>query len=173
MTALGLLFGPMIGSVLNSLMGYSAPFFIIGIFFLVSIIPIMLLLPNDKELKAFIKKKKLPIGKAFTSVKACVTILNIMTVTCGYIYFNPFFVNHMGAFGISKNVAAFIMTIPSFFYILNVNIVPRLQKHVKKSLLMSLALLVCFAGNMIEAPFFGTNDDIIPVIIGLILVGFA
>jgi predicted MFS family arabinose efflux permease len=107
----------MIGSVLNSLMGYSTPFFIIGIFFLISVIPIVLLLPNDKELKAFTKKKKLPIGKAFTSVKACVTILNIMTVTCGYIYFNPFFVNHMGSFGLSKNVAAFIMTIPSFFCI--------------------------------------------------------
>lgn len=57
----------------------------------------------------------MPIGKAFTSVKVVVTVMNIMTITCGYLYFNPFFVNHMASFGISSNVAAFIMTIPSCF----------------------------------------------------------
>jgi len=38
---------------------------------------------------------------------------------------------------------------------------------------MSSALLICFAGNMLEAPFYGINDDIIPVVIGLMFVGFA
>jgi predicted MFS family arabinose efflux permease len=51
MTALGLLFGPMIGSVLNSLFGYSIPFFIIGGFFIVAVIPIVYLLPSDTEVK--------------------------------------------------------------------------------------------------------------------------
>lgn len=53
MTALGLLFGPMIGSALNYMFGYSVPFFIIGVFFLLAIFPIMTLLPSDSSLKAF------------------------------------------------------------------------------------------------------------------------
>jgi MFS family permease len=50
MTALGLLFGPMIGSVLNSVFGYSIPFFIIAIFFLLSEIPIYTLMPSDSSI---------------------------------------------------------------------------------------------------------------------------
>lgn len=109
-------------------------------------------------------------------------MINITTITCGYIYYNPFFVNHMASFGVNKNWAALIMTIPSFFCtqnithsldIANVNLVPRLQKHVKKTFLMSSALLICFVGNMLEAPFFGVCDSYVPVMIGLMFVGFA
>jgi hypothetical protein len=38
---------------------------------------------------------------------------------------------------------------------------------------MSFALLVCFSGNMIEAPIWGIGDSIAPVCIGLGLVGIA
>jgi len=38
---------------------------------------------------------------------------------------------------------------------------------------MSLALIICFAGNMLEAPFWGTDDNIYPVVFGLMFVGFA
>lgn len=96
-----------------------------------------------------------------------------MTITCGYLFFNPFFVNHMLSFGIGTNLAAFIMTIPSIFYIMNVFIVPKLQKRCKKSFLMSLALVVCFVGNMLEAPFYGVSDTVWPVVFGLMFVGFA
>lgn len=36
---LGLLFGPMIGSVLNFAFGYSIPFFVIAIFFICAEVP--------------------------------------------------------------------------------------------------------------------------------------
>ena len=39
---LGLLFGPIIGSVLNALFGFSVPFFVIAIFFILAEIPIYL-----------------------------------------------------------------------------------------------------------------------------------
>ncbi len=38
---------------------------------------------------------------------------------------------------------------------------------------MSSALLICFFGNMIEAPFWGITNDIVPVIFGLMFVGAA
>ena len=38
---------------------------------------------------------------------------------------------------------------------------------------MSLSLMICFCGNMIEAPFWGTGNNIAPVVIGLICVGCA
>lgn len=97
--------------------------------------------------------------------------MNVMSVTCGYIYFNPFFVNHMEAFGISANVSAIILTVPAMFYIILVNVIPKLTKIFKKTFLMSLALMICFLGNMIEAPFWGNTETIVPVIIGLMLVG--
>lgn len=56
--------------------------------------------------------------------------MNVMTITCGYIFFNPFFVNHMAAFGISPNYAALILTVPAVFYITLVNVIPKLQKIV-------------------------------------------
>jgi predicted MFS family arabinose efflux permease len=92
---LGLLFGPMIGSVLNYAFGYSIPFFVIAIFFMCAEIPTYTQLPPDSTMKSFEKKKKLPIIKAFTSIKVVVTIANVMSITAGYTYFNPFFVNHM------------------------------------------------------------------------------
>jgi uncharacterized membrane protein len=54
-----------------------------------------------------------------------------------------------------------------------VNLVPRLQKHCQKTFLMSLALMICFAGNMMEAPFWGIPDNIVPVVMGLMCVGVA
>lgn len=72
---LGLLFGPVIGSLLNLAFGYSIPFFVIAIFFVLAEIPIYLQMPPDSSLKSFEKKKRLPIGKAFTSIK--VNFLNI------------------------------------------------------------------------------------------------
>ncbi|CAK80851.1 unnamed protein product (macronuclear) [Paramecium tetraurelia] len=171
MTALGLLFGPMIGSVLNYAFGYSIPFFVIAIFFLCAEVPTYTQLPPDSTMKSFEKKKKLPIGKAFTSIKVIVTIMNVMSITAGYTYFNPFFVNHMQSFGLSENVAAFILTIPAIFYIGMVNIIPKIGKYVKKTFMMSLALVICFSGNMLEAPFWGEGNTLASVIIGLILVG--
>jgi len=38
---------------------------------------------------------------------------------------------------------------------------------------MSFALMICFCGNMIEAPFWGIGDSIAPVCIGLACVGIA
>jgi hypothetical protein len=38
---------------------------------------------------------------------------------------------------------------------------------------MSLALLICFFGNMLEAPFWGVTNDIAPVVFGLMFVGIA
>jgi hypothetical protein len=52
-----------------------------------------------------------------------------------------------------------------------VNIIPKIGKHVKKTFMMSLALMICFTGNMIEAPFWGEGNTLASVIIGLILVG--
>ena len=52
-------------------------------------------------------------------------------------------------------------------------VVPRIQKHIKKTFLMSVALLVCFTGNMIEAPVWGIGQSIAPVCVGLALVGVA
>jgi hypothetical protein len=38
---------------------------------------------------------------------------------------------------------------------------------------MSLSLMLCFVGNMMEAPFYGNTNTIFPVVIGLMLVGVA
>lgn len=100
-------------------------------------------------------------------------LLNITIVISGYVYFNPFFINHMASFGINQNLAAFIITIPSLFYMVMLQVIPRAQKFVKKTFLMSFALLVCFSGNMIEAPIWGIGTSIAPVCIGLALVGIA
>jgi hypothetical protein len=59
----------MIGSVLNGLFGFSVPFFLFGVFFILALIPIYFLLPPDSEVKGVEKKQKLPLGKAFTSLK--------------------------------------------------------------------------------------------------------
>lgn len=130
-------------------------------------------MPPDNTLKSFEKKKKLPIGRAFKSIKVIVTILNVLSITCGFVYIGPIFVNHMAAFGYSENIAAIVLTIPALFYVILVNVVPRLQKLVKKTFLMSLSLVICFAGNMIEAPFWGSDNTIVPVVFGLMLVGTA
>lgn len=52
-----------------------------------------------------------------------------------------------------------------------VNFIPKIGKHVKKTFMMSLALMICFSGNMIEAPFWGPANTLASVIIGLIFVG--
>jgi hypothetical protein len=51
--------------------------------------------------------------------------------------------------------------------------VPNQLKYVQKTFLMSLAMMICFMGNIIEAPIWGIGDSVWPVCIGLALVGIA
>lgn len=159
--------------MLNYAFGYSVPFFVVAAIFLAAEIPTYYQMPPDSTLKSFEQKKRLPIGKALKSMKVGVSIMNVMSVTCGYIYINPFFVNHMASFGYSANIAAVILTLPALMYVVLINIVPKMYKLVKKSFLMSLALIICFSGNMLEAPFWGPANGIVSVSIGLTLVGAA
>jgi hypothetical protein len=59
---LGLCSGPLFGAGLNYLFGYSAPFFIMSIFFGFALIPAIYLLPTDDMGKPGQVKKKLEIS---------------------------------------------------------------------------------------------------------------
>ena len=51
---------------------------------------------------------------------------------------------------------------------------PRLQNVCLKPLLLSLAVMLSFTGNMLEAPFYdGMSGSLFPVIFGLMFVGVA
>jgi predicted MFS family arabinose efflux permease len=63
------LFGPIIGSLLNSAFGYSIPFFIIAILFLIAVIFIQMQMPSDSQAIKYEEKRILPIFKAFQSGK--------------------------------------------------------------------------------------------------------
>jgi len=67
MTALGLMFGPIVGAGLNTLFGYSMPFYGISLFFILTIIPSIKNIPQDSTLGEIATKKSLSLGIAFKS----------------------------------------------------------------------------------------------------------
>lgn len=100
MTALGLMFGPIVGAGLNALFGYSMPFYGISLFFIMTIIPSIKNIPEDSTLGDIATKKSLTLGIAFKSSQVISTFFLMMAVIACLTYVGPIFVHHMASFGI-------------------------------------------------------------------------
>lgn len=60
--------GPAIGAGLNICLGYGVPFYLLALYFLLSIIPTVMLIPQDSQLVEKKRKQALSLCTSFKSI---------------------------------------------------------------------------------------------------------
>ncbi|CAG9313470.1 unnamed protein product [Blepharisma stoltei] len=138
-TGVGFLMGPLVGSGLYALEGFSFLFFTYGTIFLI-FVPIMhFMLPRDTK---YAKTKDDIELKNFFRIPTVVFdgILQILSIT-SFSFLNPTFSDHLATYGISTAESGIMFTIPSVMYALSVFILNYIHLGRKSIMIIGLAIV--------------------------------
>ena len=142
--------GPFIGGLLNRYLKYQATFYVMGGLFSMTLIPILLFIPEDfREIKKEITFKP---GKVMKGKKVFLLSLIVLMTSAGTTYINPLFSIHMETYGIKSYNSSLLLGSLTIAYILSILFVPSLCKILKKSYIIVIGSIIACIGDLIIAP---------------------
>jgi predicted MFS family arabinose efflux permease len=159
--AVGLLVGPVVGSVLYSLLGYKNTFLVFGGILLLASIPLITLIPSDLNNKKEEEASQMPseIEKKITysmflkdfksaSILFGATILMIPT------YFSDSILSvHLEEdFGIETDKIGYVYVIPFFLYLITLPIVTWICLKIERKLCIVLSFVVVTIALFVAGP---------------------
>ncbi|CAG9331097.1 unnamed protein product [Blepharisma stoltei] len=172
MTSLGMMLGPLIGTGLYYIGGFSFMFIALGCNFLAFIVYACWVLPQDKpymKADAVVKIQHLMKNSGVMSV-GIILIIAFMNLAA----LAPVFTEHLTTnYDVEKASAGFFFTIPSLSYACVVFIIGRIPQTVSRIKIMILGLYVMLLAMILAGPWIiiGIPRSLAIVVIGLILLG--
>jgi len=140
LTGVGLMLGPLIGGLLDSVGGYECPFyFMAGFFFLIT--PLMLgrLPPDVKEVKKDKEEqaenvKPIGVARFLFNKRMFMTFLIVVIPNSAFGVLQPTFTNHMHQFTDNTMVISIMFSVGTFAYALSMPMMACLPKRLDRRL---------------------------------------
>ncbi len=145
--SIGVTVGPIFGSFLYYINGYSFPFYISGFLSLITIIFIRYLSIDEEE------HKHPEFLKILTDRDISLTFLAIIIdlIVCSYFY--PMLSHHLiTQFGLSMEVTSFFFVIPLFTYFLSLKFLNHFTNKINPKIIIAGGLLINFFGVIMLPP---------------------
>lgn len=163
MTAIGLVLGPMIGSILHNLagsdaaLGYQLPFYVLSGVFIMCIFTIRWLPPDVKNSVMLDKVKAVD---CLTDKGVFWTFMLMVGSAIANCYLNPQYTAHMLLLGLDENVSGYVVSIGAFFYMVFLHLMPSISKRLDKKFIVTLGTFISIVGVLVQGPekYFGLPE---------------
>lgn len=171
MASAGLMLGPLIGTGLYSVGGFSFMFIALGLNFFAFVPYACWVLPKDK-----------PYMKSDAEVKITDLLRNFGVMSVGGILviamlnltaLAPVLTEHLASYGVDRALAGLFFTIPTLTYSMCIVIISKLPKTVSRVKILVLGLFMSFLAMVFIGPweYIGLPRNLIMVVFGLLNLG--
>lgn len=93
--------------------------------------------------------------------------------SAGTTFLNPMFSLHMATYGIDEGEASLMLGSMTIVYVVFINFIPMLCRHLDKKLILTMGILISGMGDLIMAPLNVIPNEWWTVLIALPIIGIA
>ena len=168
--SLGIAIGPFLGSILYHLGGYSLPFWILGLFFFISIYMIKYL--NLKDLDNEEHENPPSFIKYFKYYSISIISCSLIIYVICNVYYFPSLTNHLTSkWNFSVETSSLMFIIPMFVYLISLFFVNTIVKKFGLFLNIFISHILLIIAPPFIYPLEFLPQNIFSIIFGLILIG--
>ncbi|KAL4499297.1 hypothetical protein ABPG72_006883 [Tetrahymena utriculariae] len=147
--ALGTLLGPGIGQVFYTFLGHQMPFYFLSFIFLCSLFTIRWL-PSNIKINNSIDTSQ--YYRYLSDKTILATFLIAIGVSTAQSFIIPLYAVHIEGLGLTDDLMGYFFSISSFFYIIFLLLMPRIQKYINRKLFLTIGILLAALGIEFQAP---------------------
>ncbi|KAL4454585.1 hypothetical protein ABPG74_021790 [Tetrahymena malaccensis] len=147
--ALGTLLGPGIGQVLYTFLGHQMPFYVLSFIFLCSLFTLRWL-PSNIKVKNSIDTSQ--YYRYLSDKTILATFFIAVGVSTAQTFIIPLYAVHIEGLGLTQDLMGYFFSISSFFYIVFLFVMPRIQRYINRRLFLTIGILIAALGIEFQAP---------------------
>ncbi|EAR97974.3 MFS transporter (macronuclear) [Tetrahymena thermophila SB210] len=147
--ALGTLLGPGIGQVFYTFLGHQMPFYILSFIFLCSLLTLKWL-PSNIKINNSVDTSQ--YYRYLSDKTILATFLVIVGISTAQSFIIPLYAVHIEGLGLTDDLMGYFFSVSSFFYIVFLFLMPRIQKYINRKLFLTFGILIAAIGIEFQAP---------------------
>ncbi len=187
LTGLGMMLGPLLGTVLYQLGGYACPFYVFTVVVVVPTPFIIRLLPSAPNASSVLSspitsnpllmpghsESSLSVFRILKNHRVSMTIVYLILCILGTSYLLPVLTIHLQNLGVAKKNVGYFFIIPTLAYSLNMLLIARLPKNIDRHVYLHLGGLVMVLAFLLLGPEEALHlpHSIYTTCVGLFLIG--